>query len=77
MKTTIDIKSATLGLIIGAAAMFAIGAGTSSNEVGRYQISAGSQGCAVMVDTTTGQAWGFQPPSTVQWRNDGAFWNAK
>jgi hypothetical protein len=77
MKATIDVKSAILGLIIGAVTMFAIGAGSSSNRVGRYQISAGSQGCAVIVDTTTGQAWAFEPPTTVQYRNDGGFFDAK
>ena len=58
MKTQIDIKSALCGLFVGVLAMFAIGAGTSSNEVGRYQISTG-QSYSVMVDTITGKAWAF------------------
>jgi hypothetical protein len=67
-----------LGLIIGVAAMFALGADSSaSNQVGRYQIASGGQGCAVIVDTITGRAWAFQPPSTAQWRNDGNFWDIK
>lgn len=77
MKTTVDIKSVMVGVAIGMAAMFTLGAGTNSKEIGRYQVSAGTQGCAVIVDTTTGQAWGFQPTSTAQWRNDDDFWKAK
>lgn len=77
MKITIDVKSVILGGVAGIAVMLAIGAGTPSDEIGRYQVSAGSQGCAVIVDTKTGQAWGFQPLSTTLWRKDGNFWDAK
>jgi hypothetical protein len=46
-------------------------------QIEHCQISSGGQGCAVIVDTTTGKAWAFQPSSTAQWKNDGDFWNAK
>lgn len=79
MKIQIDLKSALFGLVIGVAAMFAVGAGFSTignNDVGRYQISTGNS-FAVMVDTKTGQAYGFGPISSAQYRNDGNFWDAK
>ncbi|HLX69841.1 MAG TPA: hypothetical protein VKV04_09470 [Verrucomicrobiae bacterium] len=61
MKTTIDIKSAVLGLAIGIVAMLAIGAEESpSNPVGRYQVQTcpgNPSGFAVLVDTTTGKVW--------------------
>lgn len=76
MKIQIDLKSALCGLIIGVAAMFALGADSSSSSVGRYQISAG-QSSALIIDTLTGQAWAFQPTSTAQWRNDGNFFDSK
>lgn len=77
MKMTIDPKSALVGLLAGVAAMLAIGAGTSSNETGRFQVSAGGAGFAVMVDTKTRQAWSFQPTSTALWRSDESFWREK
>lgn len=77
MKTTIDTKSALVGLLVGVGTMLAIGAATSSNETGRFQVSAGGAGFAVMVDTKTGQAWSFQPTSTAQWRSDESFWREK
>jgi hypothetical protein len=76
MKTQIDLKSALLGIGVGVFAMFAMGAETSSNEIGRYQVSA-AQSFIAIVDTKTGQAWGFGPQNTSQYRNDGNFWNAK
>ena len=76
MKTQIDIKSVLLGLIFGVVTMFAIGAGTSSKEVGRYQISSAAQS-AVIVDTKTGQAWSFSPQNAGQFRNDANFWAEK
>ena len=79
MKIQIDLKSAVCGLIIGIAAMFALGMDSGGSN-GRYQLSSGGGGgqpCVVMVDTATGQAWGFQPPSTASWRNDGNFFDAK
>jgi hypothetical protein len=77
MKINIDLKSALLGLAAGVLVMAAIGAGTASGENGRYQVSGGEQGCAVMVDTRTGQAWAFQPSTTSQWKRDANFWDAK
>jgi hypothetical protein len=77
MKIQIDLKSVLCGVIIGVAAMFAMGADDSpSNPVGRYQI-ASSQNFAVVLDTTTGRAWGANFVSTAQYRNDGNFWDAK
>ena len=77
MKMTVDIKSALLGLIVGVGVMCVVGSGTPSSEIGRYQISAGNQGCAFIVDTKSGQAWAFQPLNTAQWKNDANFWSAK
>jgi len=75
MKIQIDLKSAVCGLIIGVAAMFALGADSSpSSESGRYQISAGS-GLAFIVDSTTGQAWVYNSGSGP--RNDGDFFTPK
>jgi hypothetical protein len=76
MKTQIDIKSAVFGLIFGVATMVAIGAGSSSKEAGRYQVSAG-QTSAVIVDTKTGQAWSYTPQNTAQFRTDSNFWDVK
>ncbi len=77
MKITIDSRSAALGLSVGVAAMFVMGAATSSNDTGRFQVAAGGPGFAVIIDTKTGQAWGFQPASTAQWRSDENFWREK
>ena len=76
MKTQIDIKSALLGMMIGGLAILAIGAATSSSETGRFQVSSG-QGNAIIVDTQTGQAWGYTPATTVAVRNDGNFFDKK
>jgi len=76
MKAQIDIKSVLCGVAIGVLAVCAIGARTSSNDVGRYQVAAG-QNSSVIVDTKTGQAWGFIPQSTAQYRMDGNFWDPK
>ena len=76
MKAQIDIKSVLCGVAIGVLAVFAIGAGTSSNEIGRYQISAG-QGSSVIVDTKTGQAWGYWPSTTAAYKTDANFWDPK
>ncbi len=78
MKIQLEIKSVLLGLALGAGIMFVVGAGTSpnDNENGRYQISAGAS-TAVIVDTRTGQAWGYLPVSTTQNRSDANFWDAK
>jgi len=76
MKIQIDLKSALCGLIIGVATMFALGM-DSGGSTGRYQVSSGGQGSAIMVDTITGKAWSFQPTSSAQWRNDSSFFDAK
>lgn len=77
MKIQIDLKSALCGLIVGVAAMFAIGAGDSpSSVIGRYQITS-APGFAVLVDTATGRAWGANFKSTAQFRNDGDFFDPK
>jgi hypothetical protein len=75
MKIQIDMKSAVCGLIVGAAAIFVLGAG-SGGSVGRYQIATG-QNSSVIVDTATGKAWAFQPISTAEFRNSPNFWDAK
>jgi hypothetical protein len=75
MKIQIDLKSAVCGLAVGIAAMFVMGA-DSSNPVGKYQIATG-QNSSVIVDTTTGKAWAFQPISTSDFKNSPNFWDAK
>jgi hypothetical protein len=65
MKTNIDIKSALLGLFIGALAVFGVAASTDSN--GRFQLCAeGSY--ALIIDTTTGRVWSaqFVTPSEIK-----------
>jgi len=80
MKTQIDIKSAAIGLIVGIAAVLAIGAADSTNSDGRYQVSVapGSNpsqaGFAIMVDTQTGKAWGANIQSDF---HGGGFWDTK
>jgi len=74
MKTQIDIKSALCGLVVGVLAMLAIGAGTSSNEPGKYQVSS-ALGYSVILDTQTGQAW--TSAIAGQNRNDGGFFDVK
>ena len=78
MKTQIDIKSVLCGVAIGVLAVFTIGAGISSNPVGKYQVAVGGAGVgaiAVMVDTQTGQAWGIDTQRT--WKESGNFFDAK
>jgi hypothetical protein len=74
MKTQIDIKSALVGIVVGVLAVLAVGAGTSSNEVGRYQAGCGT-GFAIIIDTKTGQAWGATRDTTS--RGDANFFDAK
>jgi len=80
MKTTIDIKSAMLGLAIGVVAMLAIGAEDSlSNTVGRYQVETcpgNPSGFVVLVDTTTGKVW-MANGSGNQLRSDPDFFAPK
>jgi len=56
MKIQIDPKSALCGIIIGVLATFAIGAGTSPNQIGRFQ-TAGGGGFFLTIDTVTGKTW--------------------
>ncbi len=57
MKTTIDLKSALIGLSIGVVAVLGIGAGEGeSRAIGRYQGST-SGDALFIVDTVTGQPW--------------------
>ena len=57
MKTTIDIKSALVGLCIGVVAMLAIGASSfSPAAIGRYQLG-GTASQGLVIDSTTGQVW--------------------
>jgi hypothetical protein len=76
MKAQIDIKSVLCGVAIGVLAIFAIGAAPSSNEVGRFQVSAG-QGITVIADTETGKAWAYCPQNTSQYKMDANFWDPK
>ncbi len=78
MKTQmqIDLKSALLGMTSGILAMLAIGAATSPEESGRYQVSAG-QSVTVILDTKTGRAWGYAPVNTTQFRSDSNFFDPK
>jgi hypothetical protein len=89
MKITIDTKSAVCGLLAGVAAVLTIGAGDSSNQVGKYRVATGvsdGKGYAIMVDTQTGKAWGYtygaeayakvvQPPGAFQ--SSAEFWKEK
>jgi hypothetical protein len=76
MKIQIDLKSTLLGLVMGVGIMFTVGASTAPKEVGTYQVAGGQLG-AVIIDTKTGQAWGYTPSSAIQNRIDGNFWDPK
>jgi hypothetical protein len=76
MKLTFDFKSALCGLIIGVVAMLVLGAESPSNGVGRYQTAA-APNMGIILDTKTGQAWGFGPINSTQYRNDEGFWGRK
>ncbi len=56
MNTKFDSKSALLGLGLGVLAPLALGAGSPSNQVGRYQIN-GTANQGMVIDTMTGQVW--------------------
>jgi hypothetical protein len=80
MKIQIDLKSAVCGLVIGVTAMFAVGAGTSSNPAGKYQIEAGTTPFGIytfVIDTQTGEVWGIDTKG--DWHDNKAdkFWGAK
>lgn len=81
MKIQIDLKSALCGLIIGVAAMFIIGAGTTSNESGKYQIAIGSApngDFSFVIDTQTGEVWGIDTTKDFYGHNrPEKFWGAK
>ena len=80
MKTQIDLKSAVCGLIVGVAAMFALGMDSSSaNQVGRYQVQTcpgNPSGFAVLVDTSTGKVW-MANGTANQLRSDSDFFDPK
>ena len=54
--------------------MLAIGAATSSNAIGRYQVANGP-GFVTIIDTSTGRAWGATVASVVY--NHPGFWEPK
>jgi hypothetical protein len=76
MKLNIDFRSALCGLIVGVVAMLVLGAESPSNSAGRYQTAA-APNLGIILDTKTGQAWGFCPVNTAQYRNDDGFWSRK
>ena len=71
MNTKIDIKSAVIGLAVGALLTLGVGAATSSgSSVGRYQgVSNANNGGlggshSLIIDTLTGRVWlGYLPSS--------------
>jgi hypothetical protein len=80
MKTQIDIKSVLCGVAIGVLAIFAIGAGTSSNPVGKFQMQSVTSpygAYAFVVDTQTGEVWGMD--TKTDWHDNKAdkFWGGK
>jgi hypothetical protein len=80
MKIQIDLKSAFCGLFAGAAIILCVGAGTSSNPVGKYQIVAAAAPNGTifaLVDTQTGEAWGADSVSNWGDAKAGVFWGAK
>jgi hypothetical protein len=82
MNTRIDIKSAVIGLAVGALLTLGVGAATSSgSSVGRYQVVSnannGGQGGShsLIIDTLTGKVWlGYLPSSG---KTDEAFFEPK
>ena len=76
MKAQIDIKSALLGLFLGSTIVFTLGNATLNRDIGRYQVSSG-QGTSIILDTVTGQSWGYVPLSTREVRYDDNFWDVK
>lgn len=77
MKIKIDFKSTLLGLLLGAGAIFAMGAGQSSNPVGRFQVAASSANTLVVVDTITGEVWAHAPGGVSITGAPGGFFNKK
>lgn len=76
MKIQIDVKSVLCGLAVGVAAMFVIGAGEPSNQVGRFQ-SAGGSGFFITIDTVTGKTWFANVSAANLTRIDGDFFDKK
>ena len=81
MKTQIEIKSILCGIVVGVLAVFVIGAGTSSNPIGKYQmqtLATPNGGFAFVVDTQTGEVWSSDV-RTTDWNagKQGSFFNAK
>jgi hypothetical protein len=77
MKASIDIKSALAGLVVGVLAVFAIGAGGPSDHVGRYRVSIGPAGNAMLVDTTTGKVWAAGQNTAQLRQTDAEFYDSK
>jgi|GEM_PF-1793244 hypothetical protein len=76
MKTQINLKSAFCGLALGILIMLALGAGTYSNEIGRYQIATEGN-IALVIDTKTGQVWAKGWQSLVGFNSDTNFSDPK
>jgi hypothetical protein len=82
MNTKIDIKSAVIGLAVGALVTLAVAAATASgSSVGRYQLvsnanNGGPGGSySMVIDTQTGKVWStYAPPSG---RSDEDFFQPK
>ena len=76
MKTQINFKSAFCGLAVGILITLAIGAGTYSNEIGRYQIATEGN-IALVIDTKTGKVWmkGWQNMNDI--KSDADFFELK
>ena len=75
MKIKFDLKSAFYALALGILAMLAIAASQPAHPMVRYQTAAGA-GFFIIVDSSTGQAWGVN----VGAQNFGAhpgFWESK
>ena len=71
----LHLKSVTIGIVLGAGIVMALGAGISnpSNQVGRFQVT-GTSDHSIMNDTATGQAWAvFLNENT----NADPFWKPK
>ncbi len=82
MKIQIDLKSAAIGLLIGAAAMFTLGDATQPSDNGRYQCStamdaSGNAAAYFIVDTRTGQAWAVTQSPQIRHDDGDKFWTAK
>ncbi len=77
MKTSIDLKSALIGVGIGVVAMLAIGAANddSSRQTGRFQCASGAY--MLIVDTATGKAWCLQPGTVSVTGNPPGFFEPK